>query len=88
MKTLLTCVLKNSNLLLYIKVNKLSNTISVVNIEFLIQLLNLLITGRCIILGEYHIRWKCGIIKPFTYIDCGSIHILYYNISSISILIY
>ena len=43
--------------------NQWSNTISVVNIEFPSQLLNLLIPGICISLGGYHIRWQSGFIK-------------------------
>ena len=33
------------------------------NVELPSQLLNLLITSRCIILGEYHIRLQRGIIN-------------------------
>ena len=33
------------------------------NVEFPSQILNLLITGRYIILGEYDIRCQSGIIK-------------------------
>ena len=58
------------------------------NIELPSQLLNLLITGRCTRLGEYHIQWKSGLIKLFNCLECGSIQILIHNISSISILIY
>ena len=32
------------------------------------QNLNFLITGRYIILGEYHSRWKCRLIKLFAFL--------------------
>ena len=86
---LLTCALENSNLLMYkLQVNQWTNTSSVVNVKFPSQLLNLFITGSCFIFFEYHIRWKCGLIKLCEYLNCSSIQAFCNNRSSISSLIH
>ena len=58
------------------------------NIELPSQPLKFLITGKCIIFGEYHIKCKSSLIKLFTCINYGIIQVLSHNRSSISILIY
>ena len=58
------------------------------NDEFPSQLLNLFITGGCICFGEYHIRWKCGLIKLCTCLNCVSIQVFFNNRSRISSLIH
>ena len=45
------------------KINQRSNTSYIANVEFPSQFINLLVTGRCISLGEYYIRWETSIIK-------------------------
>ena len=69
-------------------INQWYNTSSVVNDGFSRQLLNLLITGRYIILGEYHIRWTIGLMKLCMFINCVSIYVFSHNRCSIFILVY
>ena len=70
------------------QINQWTNTSSVVNVVLPSQLLNFFITGRYTFFCAYHVRWKCGLIKLFAHLNCGSVQLFRINRSGISSLIH
>ena len=88
LKTLLTCVLKNSISLLQTIDKSMIVCKLCSEYYFSSQLLNLFITGGDILFCKNRVSWQCCLVKLVDYLNCGSVQVFCNNRSGISSLIH